>query len=78
MVDDNSGGETAFPKAIFKENNKTVKIGTKFHPGKGNSIMFYSLLPDGNADDYSLHAAKPVLKGEKWLANFWIWDPKRY
>jgi hypothetical protein len=28
-------------------------------------------------DDLSLHAALPVTRGEKWLANFWIWDPKR-
>ena len=39
--------------------------------------MFYSLLEDGNADDLSLHAALPVKEGEKWLANFWIWDDHR-
>lgn len=64
-----AGGETSFPKA---------KSGyTKVHPGKGNAILFYSMLPDGNADDLSLHAALPVKHGEKWLANFWIWDPHR-
>lgn len=30
-----------------------------------------------SGDDLSLHAALPVNRGEKWLANFWIWDPKR-
>jgi prolyl 4-hydroxylase len=63
-----AGGETAFPKA----NNGT---GIKVHAGKGNAVMFYSLLEDGNGDDLSLHASLPVLQGEKWLANFWVWDP---
>ena len=40
-------------------------------------MLFYNLLPDGNADVNSLHAALPVIKGEKWLANFWVWDAKR-
>ena len=45
------------------------------HPGKGSAVLFYSQLEDGNMDDYSLHAALPVKKGEKWLCNVWIWDP---
>jgi len=71
QMDADSGGETNFPKADGGR-------GLAVHPGKGSSIMFYSLMPDGNADDKSLHAALPVKKGEKWLANFWAWDPKRY
>ena len=70
QIDDESGGETNFPKA---DNGNGLAV----HPGKGSSIMFYSLLPDGNADDKSLHAALPVKKGVKWLANFWVWDPHR-
>ena len=38
-------------------------------------VLFYNLLPDGNVDERSLHAALPVLEGEKWIANFWVWDP---
>ena len=41
--------------------------------------MFYSMLEDGNVDDLSLHGAAPVqgAQAEKYLANVWIWDPKR-
>jgi prolyl 4-hydroxylase len=46
------------------------------HPGKGNAILFYNILEDGNVDDLALHAALPVGQGEKWLANVWIWDPQ--
>lgn len=70
MAAPDAGGETSFPKGADGQ-------GFKIHPGKGNAVLFYNLLPDGNGDDLSLHAALPVLKGEKWLANFWVWDPKR-
>jgi prolyl 4-hydroxylase len=63
-----SGGETAFPKADGGH-------GIKVYPKKGTAVLFYSLLEDGNGDDLSLHQAMPVKKGEKWLANFWVWDP---
>lgn len=65
QVHDQAGGETAF-----------TKRGIKIHGGKGNAVLFYDLLPDGNGDDLSLHASLPVHEGEKWLANFWVWDPK--
>jgi prolyl 4-hydroxylase len=71
MASPDSGGETAFPKANDGQ-------GLKIHPGKGSAVLFYNLLEDGNGDDLSLHAALPIHKGEKWLANFWVWDPQRY
>ena len=65
-----AGGETSFPKAADG-------AGIKVHPGKGSAVLFYNLLEDGNGDDLALHAALPIFQGEKWLANFWVWDPKR-
>jgi prolyl 4-hydroxylase len=64
-------GETAFPKAELSDG------GIKVIPKKGSAVLFYNLLEDGNGDDLSLHAALPCKKGEKWLANYWVWDPKR-
>ena len=49
--------------------------GIKIHPGKGNAVLFYNLCKDGNGDVKSQHAALPVKRGEKWLANMWVWDP---
>jgi len=60
------GGATSFPLAVPP---------MKVHPGKGSAVMFYNLLPDGNADIHALHSGMPVEEGEKWLANFWMWDP---
>ncbi|KAJ1401309.1 hypothetical protein B484DRAFT_405765 [Ochromonadaceae sp. CCMP2298] len=70
MEDADAGGETSFPKGANG-------LGFKAHAGKGNAILFYNLLEDGNGDDLALHAALPLRKGEKWLSNFWVWDPVR-
>ena len=70
QVDEYAGGETAFPKGGSGG-------GIKVRPVKGTAVIFYNLLEDGNGDDLALHAALPVTRGEKWLANFWIWDPKK-
>jgi len=68
QIDEYSGGETWFPKA---RNGKGIKI----HPGKGNAVLFYDLLQDGNGDDLTLHEAVKVKNGTKWICNFWVWDP---
>jgi prolyl 4-hydroxylase len=70
QADPGAGGETSFPKGGSGG-------GIKVRPVKGTAMVFYNLLPDGNGDDLSLHAALPAIRGEKWLANYWIWDPKR-
>jgi prolyl 4-hydroxylase len=69
-----AGGETAFPKA---KNKNGEEVGMKLHPGRNHAVLFYNLLEDGNGDDRALHTALPVRQGGKWLANFWVWDPKR-
>jgi len=66
LNDPPDGGATSFPLA-----SPPMKV----HPGKGSAVMFYNLLPDGNADIHALHSGMPVEEGEKWLANFWMWDP---
>lgn len=66
QADPTAGGETAFPKAAGGK-------GFKVAPKRGTAILFYDLLEDGNGDDLALHAALPVYRGEKWLANFWVW-----
>lgn len=70
MEDEHAGGETSFPKGADG-------LGFKVSPRKGSAVLFYNLLEDGNGDDLALHAALPVHRGEKWLANFWVWDPVR-
>jgi prolyl 4-hydroxylase len=66
-----AGGETSFPRWSNAETFHELSI----KPEVGKAVLFYSQLPDGNLDDLSHHAAKPVTDGEKWLINLWTWDP---
>lgn len=65
------GGETSFVRGRSAETDQ----GIDMTPKKGRAMIFYMVNPDGNRDDLSQHAAKPVLEGEKYFANMWIWDP---
>ena len=40
-------------------------------------IIIIIIVVIGNGDAEALHAALPVIKGEKYLANVWVWDPAR-
>jgi len=51
--------------------------GLSVYPKKGEAVLFYSQQPDGNLDRSSLHAGCPVLLGEKWAANLWVWNKPR-
>lgn len=55
-----SGGETDFPDA-----------GVTVRARQGFGCYFSSVDDDGLADDRSLHAGRPVLDGEKWIATKW-------
>jgi prolyl 4-hydroxylase len=63
------GGETSFPRWLNGETDEILEV----KPETGKAILFYNVLPDGNYDERSQHAAKPVLHGEKWLTNLWVW-----
>jgi len=73
------GGETQFPRAGGKPHisNFHQCQGLRVKPVKGKVILFYSLLPSGAYDEYSLHGGCPVLgdpKIVKWAANQWTWN----
>jgi prolyl 4-hydroxylase len=65
------GGETTFPRSIQSTNHEGLTVTPKI----GKAVLFYNMLPDGNVDDLSQHGSKAVEKGEKWIANLWVWDP---
>lgn len=71
LNDVEEGGETSFPRWL----NAETTGGLDVKPVKGKAVLFYMLTADGNSDDLSQHAALPVIKGEKWMSNLWIWDP---
>jgi len=58
------GGATSFPKAFDGK-------GLVAKPPPGSAVLFYSMLPDGNGDDLSLHSGMEVTKGMKYVCNLW-------
>ncbi|KAI2514015.1 prolyl 4-hydroxylase alpha-subunit [Fragilaria crotonensis] len=46
-------------------------------PHAGRAVLFYSQLPSGEPDPASRHGGCPVLKGEKYASNLWVWNTIR-
>ncbi|KAH7295498.1 hypothetical protein KP509_27G052100 [Ceratopteris richardii] len=71
------GGETVFPNApddrVKDETwSECAKKGLAVKPVKGDALLFFSLTPDAETDNMSLHGSCPVIEGEKWSATKWI------
>jgi prolyl 4-hydroxylase len=56
----------------------TCRSKLRVLPHAGDAILFYSQTPEGQMDPDSLHGACPVLEGEKYGANLWVWNDKRW
>jgi len=41
-------------------------------PIRGSAVFWHNILPSGNGDFRTRHAACPVLYGQKWVSNKWI------
>ena len=80
MSDVAKGGHTIFPRAGGHPpptSYKDCSTGLKVTPKKRMVIIFYSLLPDGTPDEYSLHGGCPVEEGVKFAVNKWVWNKTR-
>jgi prolyl 4-hydroxylase len=51
--------------------------GLSVPPVPGNAVLFYDVDPFGR-HIATEHAACPVLRGEKWGSNLWVWARERY
>ena len=51
--------------------------GLAVYPKKGD-VYFLSQTPDAHLDPQSFHGGCPIIKGDKWGANVWVWNRKLY
>ena len=81
LQDTEEGGETAFPDSEWIEPeseyaqqkfSECAKNGVAFKPKRGDGLLFFSITPEGDIDQKSMHAGCPVVKGTKWTATKWI------
>jgi len=61
LSDVEAGGETWFPHASFS-----------IPPVEGTILLWNNLLPNGAVNPYTLHAAKPVQDGVKYVITKWF------
>ncbi|CAL4081924.1 unnamed protein product, partial [Meganyctiphanes norvegica] len=61
MTDIEAGGATVFPH-----------LNLALWPKAGAAAFWHNLLPGGEGDVLTRHAACPVLVGSKWVSNKWI------
>lgn len=61
------------------EEDLVAKCRTRLavRPHSSRAVLFYSQLPNGQVDPASLHGACPVLSGQKYAANLWVWNTPR-
>jgi len=61
------------------EEKMVVKCRSRLaiRPHSSRAVLFYSQNPDGTPDKDSLHGGCPVIHGEKWAANLWVWNAPR-
>ncbi|XP_012944443.1 prolyl 4-hydroxylase subunit alpha-3 [Aplysia californica] len=62
LSDVQRGGSTVFTRA-----------GVSVAPVKNMALLWYNFTPALKRDDLTEHAGCPVLIGQKWIANKWIW-----
>ena len=55
----------------------TCRSRMAIRPYSGRAVLFYSQLPNGQPDRMSTHGGCPVLHGDKWAANLWVWNTPR-
>ena len=83
--DTEAGGATYFPLASqqlpgaeqlhyapYKKQIDRTRGGLRIFPRRGRAIFFWSRTEEGKEDKASLHAAEPIIMGEKWIATRWL------
>ena len=73
QVKDGEGMKSDAAVEVDRGGDSLVRTGLRVQPRQGMALLFYNLDPETHAPDpMAVHAALPVLRGEKHAANFWL------
>mmetsp|Transcript_11382 Transcript_11382/g.24280 ORF Transcript_11382/g.24280 Transcript_11382/m.24280 type:complete len:687 (-) Transcript_11382:83-2143(-) len=75
----NSGDVSTMLKKNSWEEKMVARCRSRLNirPHSSRAVLFYSQNPDGTPDNNSMHGGCPVIHGEKWAANLWVWNAPR-
>lgn len=78
-VHQHNGGADVFPRANFRDEYAKHACESEFRiqPRKGQLVIVYSMLKDGNIDETALHGSCAVQgqHAHKWTSSMYLWDP---
>jgi prolyl 4-hydroxylase len=78
LNDDFTGGETIFPALrapdppVYSGLSSCAQNQLSVRPKKGDAVLFWDLLADGNVNSGSTHGSCDVVSGVKYSAPMWI------
>jgi hypothetical protein len=73
-----TGDATMLKRGSWEETMAaTCRSHLSVRPTEARAVLFYSQHPNGEEDLSSKHGGCPVLGGEKWAANLWVFSTPR-
>lgn len=75
--EDNNGGQRSWTAMIYlnavEEGGHTdfTRLGLRVTPRPGTLLLWNNALPDGSPNPWTLHAARPVVRGVKYVVTKW-------
>ncbi|CAG5130051.1 unnamed protein product [Candidula unifasciata] len=63
LTDVERGGSTVFPK-----------LDVALSPVKKMAVFWYNAKPSGELDQLTVHGGCPIVVGNKWVSNKWMWN----
>ena len=67
---DEAGSSSSWEASMVRDCYSKLAV----RPRQGDAVLFYNQGPGGTLEDDSEHGGCPVLQGEKWVANIWVWN----
>lgn len=55
-----------------KDKEEKESVGLAVKPSQGKAIIFFNHQADGSVDPLAVHSGSKLVRGTKWIANYWV------